>query len=191
MTRRATKLKTQAKVDAIAPAPEVASAFALSDIIDKGPNGVSITIGKAYRRVPMIDTLHAQGLFSEDEYKALKHYRHHADIADRSPLKDSIANLMRISSGSGNGPTVTLLNAVRVQDDIERAVGSLVDILRAVVVDDMSLSQWCISRGHSSEKCRERKKGRVCAIEATESALRIAQLEIKIAAGRVEAEIAA
>jgi hypothetical protein len=58
-------------------------------------------------------------------------------------------------------------------------------------VDDMSLSQWCISKGHSAEKCRERKNRRVCAIEATEGALRFAQLEIKIAAGRVEAEIAA
>lgn len=173
------------------PNPMQAGSFALEPILEKARNGRNVEIGKHYRRVPMIDTLHAQGLFSNDEYKALKHYRHHADIADRSPLKDSLANLMRISSGSGNGPTVTMLNAVRVRDDIERAVGSLVDILRAVVVDDVSLSQWCIARGHSAEKCRERKKGRVCAIEATEGALRIAQLEIKIAAGRVEAEIAA
>lgn len=177
----------------IEPTPEQArhAAFQIADIVDKVKGNVTVTIGKAYRRVPMIDTLHMQGLFNEDEYKALKHYRHHADIADRSPLKDSLLNLARITTGSGNGPTVTLLNAVRVRDDIERAVGSLVDILRAVVVDDVSLTQWCISRGHSAEKCRQRKKGRVCAIEATEGALRIAQLEIKIAAGRVEAEIAA
>lgn len=191
MARRATKLKTQAKVDAISPPHEQAGAFELSAIMDKGPNGVAIVLGKAFRRKPMIDVLYGQGLFSSDEYKALKHYRHHADLADRSPLKDSLANLMRISSGSGNGPTVNTLNAIRVRDDIERAVGSLVDILRAVVVDDLSLSQWCIARGHSAEKCRERKRGRVCAIEASEGALRIAQLEMKIAAGRVEAELSA
>lgn len=181
------------KEQPISPTPEQSrhSAFQISDIVDKAKGNVTVTIGKAYRRVPMIDTLHAQGLFTNDEYKALRHYRHHADIADRSPLKDSLANLMRISSGSGNGPTVTMLNAVRVRDDIERAAGSLLDILRAVVVDDVSLSQWCISRGHSAEKCRERKKGRVCAIEATETSLRVAQLEIKMAARRVEAEIAA
>jgi hypothetical protein len=191
MGRRAMRAKPAAKIEAIPPTPQIAGAFELSPIIDKGPGGVSIVLGKAFRRKPMIDVLYGQGLFSSDEYKALKHYRHHADLADRSPLKDSLANLMRISSGSGNGPTVTMLNAIRVRDDIERAVGSLVDILRAVVVDDMSLSQWCISRGNSAEKCRARKKGRVCAIEANEGALRIAQLEMKIAAGRVEAELAA
>lgn len=177
----------------IEPTPEQArrSAFQIADIVDKVKGNVTVTIGKAYCRVPMIDTLHGQGLFSEDEYKALKHYQHHAIIAEKSPLKDSLANLMRISSGSGNGPTINTLNAIRVRDDVERAVGSLVDILRAVVVDDVSLSQWCIAHGHSAEKCRERKKGRVCAIEPTERALRIAQLEMKIAAGRVEAELAA
>lgn len=168
-----------------------ASAFGIEPIMGKGTNGRTVELGKTLRRKPMIEVLFGQGLFSKEEYKALKHYRHHADIADRSPLKDSIANLLRISGGAGHGPTINTLNAIRVRDDVERASGSLVGILRAVVVDDMSLSQWCISRGHSAEKCRDRKQGRVCAIEATEAALRIAQLEIKMAAARVEAELAA
>lgn len=177
--------------EAIPPTPEQANRgeFTIGDVVDKGANGVSITLGKAYRRKPMIDTLHEQGLFSDDEYKALKHYRHHADIADKSPLRDSLLNLGRISTGSGNGPTITTLNAIRVRDDVERAAGTLVDILRAVVVDDVSLSEWCVRRGQSSEKCRNKPSGRVCKIEANAKALDIAKLEIQLAAKRVQAEL--
>src|SRR5688572_26328395 len=54
-------------------------AFAVEDITDKRRGGGSITIGKAYRRRPMIDVLFAADVLSQDEYKALRHYRHHAD----------------------------------------------------------------------------------------------------------------
>lgn len=185
------KAKRKAKDLPIEPTPEQSrhSAFELSDIVDKAKGGVTVTLGKAYRRVPMIDTLHEQGLFNDAEYKALKHYRHHADLADKSPLKDSLANLVRISGGSGNGPTVTMLNAVRVRDDCERAAGSLADILRAVAVDDVSLSQWAMNRYGATERCRERKRGRVCTMEPGTEGLRVSQLEMKIVARRVQAEL--
>jgi hypothetical protein len=186
MMRRGTATK---KVDPpLGPTPEQAarSRYELGDIVDKDKNGRTVEIRKAYTKVRVLEALNAQGLFSEAEYKALAHYRHHADIADKSPLRDSLLNLGRVSTGSGNGPTITTLNAIRVRDDCDRAAGSLVDILRAVIVDDTSLSQWCISRGHSSEKYRP-KRG--WAIEAKDAALRIAQVEIKMVAKWVQAEL--
>lgn len=179
------------KPDIIGPTPEQAkrSGYDLGPIVDKAANGRNVELGKAYRKVRVLEDLFGKGLFSTEEYKALTHYRHHADIADKSPLRDSILTLGRISTGSGDGPTMTTLNAIRTRNDCEAAAGQLVDILRAVIVDDVSLSQWCIDRGHSIEKCRERKNGRCCKIEAKEGALRIAQLEIKMAAGRVMAEL--
>jgi hypothetical protein len=169
------------------PPPEQlrAGTFAVEDITDKGRGGVAIAIGKAYRRKPMIDVLLAQELLTRDEHKALKHYRHHADIADRSLVRDSL-NRQR---GGSNGPTVTILNAVRIRDDCERAAGALVDILRAVVVYDHSLSQWAMDKAGAVEQCRDRKGKRICQMEPRKSALATAKLEIRVAAQRVMAEL--
>lgn len=174
----------------IEPTPEQMGdgRFALEDVTDKRNGGGTITIGKAYRRRPMIDVLYDQSLFSDREYKALQHYRHHADLVDRSLVRDSLC-FQR--GGSGAGPTITTLNAIRLVTDVERAVGSLLDILRAVVVYDKSLSQWAIERMGGKEQCRKRKGKVVCAIEPSQKALAIAKLEIRIAAERVESELSA
>jgi hypothetical protein len=162
---------------------ESANPFVIEEVRHVG-DGAAVTIGKVYRRKPMIVVL--QSLFSDAEFKALKHYRHHADIADRSPLRDSLDKQVR---GSGTGPTVELLNAIRVRDDCERAAGSLRGILRAVVVYDLSLSQWAMTQSGAIEKCRERDGRRICRMEARDKALRIAHLDIKMAAKRVQAEL--
>lgn len=168
----------------VGPTPEQASgaAFALEDVTDKRHGGGSITIGKAYRRRPMIDVLFAADVLDVEGYKALRHYRHHADIADRSLVRDSLC-LQR--GGSGDGPTITTLNAVAVVRDCEAAAGSLVDILRAVVVYDQSLSQWAMGRAGSVE---ERHKGKV-QIKPRRRALEEAKMDIRMAAKRVQAEL--
>lgn len=160
--------------------------FQLDDVMEKRRGGGIISIGKAYRRVPMIDILFAACVLSQDEYKALRHYRHHADMADRSPVRDSLC-LQR--GGSGIGPTITKLHAARVRDDCERAAGTLADILRAVVVYDQSLSQWAILRGGSVEDRYEQKGKPVVQIKPRRGALEMARLEIRIAAQRVQAEL--
>lgn len=173
------KANTARKIEIEAPTPEQAGAFVQVDITDKAANGRTISIGKAYRRKPMIEVLFAQKppIFSTAEYKALKHYRHHADVADRSPLKDSLNK----APGGGTGcPSIDVLNAVRVTADCERAAGSLRDILRAVVVDDISLSQWAMRSGSRQEGAR---------IKPHKKQLQIAQLEIKMAAVRVRNEL--
>lgn len=162
-------------------------AFVLADIVDRSANGRMIEIGTAYRRRPMIDVLHNQGLLTEEELKALRHYRHHADLVDRSPTRDSLC-LMR---GHGNGPTITTLNAAFIVRQIEAAVGALVDILRAVVVDDVSLSQWAIRRAGALEVRRQRQGKVVTLFEPRQKALAIAKLEMKFAAQRVASELRA
>lgn len=172
----------------IEPTPEQSHAFELGEVFDRQPGG-SIRLGKAYRRKRMLETLLAQGLFSEGEYGALKHYRHHADLADRSPLRDSLQSLLRVA-GNGSPPSVELLNAIRVTADCERAAGSLSIMLRAVIVDDHSLSQWAISRHGSSERSDIRNGERVTRIKPFTKALNMAQLDMKVLARRIEAELA-
>ena len=169
------------------PTPEQMHGFALVDIVDRSANGRMIEIGRAYRRRAQIDVLAEQGMFTRDELKALHHYRHHADLIARSPTRDSLC-LMR---GSGNGPTITALNAAFIVRAIEAAVGSLVDILRAVAVDDVSLSQWAIRRAGALEVRRQRQGRVVTYIEPRQRALAIAKLEMKMVAQRVASELAA
>lgn len=176
----------------IAPTAEQmgSGVFEIQDVTDKRNGGGTITIGKAYRRRPMIDVLAAAGLFSDKELKALHHYRHHADIADRSLIRDSLGK--RVSAGGNHDwPTVAKLNAVRLVADVEAAAGTLRDILRAVVVYDQSLSEWAKQAAGAVEQRRERKGRVVCTLEPRRKALEIARLEIRMAAKRVEAVLAA
>jgi hypothetical protein len=94
-----------------------------------------------YRKIRQLEALQASGFITLHQYAALKHYRHHADIADKSLTKDSLASFGQTGT-SGNGIPFEVMNAIQVTTSIERAAGRLVDILRAVVVDDKSLSQW-------------------------------------------------
>jgi hypothetical protein len=178
-------------VEIVEPTPEqMRDPFALEDVTDKRNGGSSITIGKAYRRRSMIAILFDTGVLDEAQFRALRHYRHHADIADRSLVRDSLC-LQR--GGCGDGPTITTLNAVAVTRDCEAAAGSLVDILRAVAVYDRSLSQWAIEQAGAVEKVytRQDRKGRtvpVHEIKPKPEALDRARLEIRMAAERVRAE---
>jgi hypothetical protein len=180
------KVKKAAEI-AAPPAEQMREgAFTVQDIMDKRRGGGIIAIGKAYRRKPMIDVLAGQGVFTPEEHKALRHYRHHADIADRSPTRDSLC-LQR--GGNGDGPTITTLNAVRLVADVEAAAGSLANILRAIVVDDLSLSQWAITRHGGLDKSRLRKGKEQRTVEPRDEAVKIARMEIRIAAQRVQAEL--
>jgi hypothetical protein len=185
---KSTKIKRAGRagrLDILAPTVEQMrdNMFKVEDATHVG-DGASVTIGKAYRRTPMYLVL--QSMFSDAEIKALKHYRHHADIADRSPLRDSLDKQIR---GNGTGPTVEVVNAIRVRDDCERAAGSLKDILRAVMVYDWSLSQWAMQKGGALDVCREKEGKVVCRMEPRRKVLEVAQLEIKMAAKRVMAEL--
>ena len=181
------KGSSKPKTDIAEPTPEQmhGGVFELQDVIERSPRGM-IAIGKAWCRVPMIKVLFAARVLSYDEFRALKHYRHHADMADHSPIRDSL-NIQR--GGGGNGLAFSRLHAQRVRDDCERSAGQLADILRAVVIYDLSLNQWAIRRGGSIERRRVRKGRPVVDIEARPDALEVARLEIRMAAQRVMAEL--
>lgn len=164
------------------------SAFCVEPVHDRTATGGIDLKGTAYRRRPMIEVLYEASVLSMGQLKALRHYRHHADLADRSPTRDSLC-LQR--GGSGAGMTVATLNAVRLVADVEAAAGTLADILRAVVVYDTSLSQWAMNRGGSIERQATRRGKSVTLLEPKRGALEIAKLEIRMAAVRVEAELAA
>jgi hypothetical protein len=160
--------------------------YEMGDVIDR-EGAKALRVGKAYRKVRMIELLHRRGLFTDEEAKALKHYRHHADMADRSPVRDSLC--VQRFGGNGTGPTVGMLTAIRVRESCERAAMSVQDILRSVVVYDTTLSQWAMARGGAISDCRTVKGVRVCSLRPTARALENAQLEIKIAAQRVQSEL--
>jgi hypothetical protein len=173
----------------VPPTPELMArgGHELVEIVDRTPNGRSVSIGKAFRRTRQVETLSAKGYFSEAEAKALKHYRHHADMTDRSPTKDSVAGLMMAGLGRGEDwdTPMCVVHASRVAGECEAAAGSLRDILRAVIVNDVSLSEWASLVGGSYEVV---EKGRT-RMKPKRRMLEIAKLEIRMAAKRVQAEL--
>lgn len=148
--RRTKRKKRAANDDVLGPTPEqiARQPFALSDVLDNEGGGTR-RIGKAYRKVRMVELLERRETITADQAKALRHYRHHADMADRSPLRDSL-NQQR--GGSGCGPTIAMLNAMRVASEFEAVAGSLQGMLRAVVVDDVSLDEWTVLRRQRREQ---------------------------------------
>jgi len=169
------------------PEQQRGDAFAIEIVTDKGRGGATIRIGKAYRRRSMIDILAERGVLNPDDAKALRHYRHHAIIAERSPVRDSLAR--HLPGRTGDGPGIIVLNAIRIRDDCNRAAGSLRDILRAVAIEDCSLSEWAMARAGAIENCRKRRGRLICQLEPRPKALAVAKMEIQIAASRVRAEL--
>ena len=177
----------QVKIDAVGPTPE-----------QQGKSGYELEretkagqVGQAhYRRVRQVDALEAASVITAEQAKSLRHYRHHVDIADRSPTRDSLTSWMPKGAG-GDGPGIEVLNAIRITADIENAVGSLRDILRAVVVEDQSLSQWAMAQYGSIEECYQREGRTVCQLKPRRKALDIARLDFRMAAIRVDGKVRA
>jgi hypothetical protein len=163
--------KKKAKVDPrIAPTPEASR------------HGTYVSAGMAYRRVPAIDTLLERGKISDMEHASLAFYRNQVDTSEASPIKDSLNK----GVGGGEQPlAAAVVSALLATARIERDLGALVDIARAVAVDDMSLSQWCV-RKHGGRE-RYDGKGKVVAIVpvAERQCIPIALMELKMAAHRI------
>ncbi|GLT01792.1 hypothetical protein GCM10007897_31900 [Sphingobium jiangsuense] len=145
--------------------------------------GQFVTAGASVRRVPVIETLHKTGRLSEDEYRALGYYRDQASLADRSPTRSCLDE--HIGGGQGHGPGAAVISAMLETARMERDLGSLRDIARAVAVDDMSLSQWCISQYGGRE--RYNGKGEFVAMVPNfeRKAMKVAILDIRMAARRI------
>ena len=143
--------------------------------------------GIAYRRVPVIEVLYTDSQITTRQFSGLARYRDVAVAADRSEIEDSVGKLLRNCVGGGEGGGDFALRTAIELGRLERALGSLRDVARAIAVDDMTISQWAMQQHGSLEKDR---KG-VISFEPTKKAFKIAWMDIRMAGERLAAEIGA
>ena len=86
-----------------------------------------------YRKVPVIDTMLARDQITPQEHIALGYYRDMASLADKSPLKSCIDFSVK---GGDIGPSAAITSAILETARIERDLGSLRQLARAIAVDD-------------------------------------------------------
>lgn len=162
MKRR--KGKKAAPTDIVPPTPE------------REAHNETQSLGMARRIVPEIVRLHKLGVLNDHQFKALAYYRDQASLADKSPLRSGCDFSVR---AGGSGPGVAIISAQRETWRMERDMGALWELARAVAVDDVSLRQWCINRYGGVE----RDKGIVPVRE--KFYMERTRLELKFCAGRI------
>ena len=149
--------------------------------------------GAAVRAIPVIVTLHERDVLTDDEFAALAHYRDQASLADKSPVRSNCDFSVR---GGGNGPGVAITSASLETARIERDMGPLWRLCRAVCVDDIPLDEWCIAQGLKAKQAQiDAMKGAARAMAswrqsvglpvADPEAVGIATMELKYAAGGI------
>lgn len=148
--------------------------------------------GVAYRLVPVIDTMAQTGKLSARQHYGLARYRALAD--DRSLTKDSTEALLQTGSGEPlglppgfAGMMVGKYGWERSTAFLERELGMLYDIARAIAVDDVTVSRWAMDKGGAIE----RRRGNVVWFEPRRKALAIAMMDIRMAGERLAAAIGA
>lgn len=136
------------------------------------------SVGAAVQVVPVIVRLHEQGVLNDREFAALAYYRDQASLADKSPVKSNIDFSVR----GGSGPGVAIVSAALETGRMERDMGALWTLCRAIAVDDTSLAEW-VDRQHGTMWA-----GRMCPAAAAEKLrmlIGIATFELKYAAGGI------
>lgn len=126
--------------------------------------------GAAVRVVPVIVGLHKRNVLDDREYAALAYYRDQASLAEKSPVRSCID----FSPKGSHGPGVAIVSAQLETWRIERGMGQLASLCRAVCVDDMKLEQWV-----------ERRIGHSAPADQRKHEIGIALLELKYAAGGI------
>lgn len=150
-----------------------------------------VSMGAAVRQVPVIETLLRTGKLTQAEFDVLNHYRDQASRAEDDWAQESTLAPSRVMGGGGGSfgskipvalmATPAMLETAR----IERDLGSLLPIARAIAVDDWSLSRWCIEQHGGRERYDD--KGAFVAIVpvAEKRVMDIARLELRMAARRI------
>lgn len=172
--------------DPVPPTPEQQerSGYVVHRMTERGQ-----VTGERYQKVRQVEWLLSKDLVTPDEAKALIQYRTYADMLDKSPLRDSLDKSPRGGEQGDIPPAV--IHAGRMVGAYEQAIGSLVDLVRFVVVSDKSLSEWAIDKAGAIEDCTEKNGKRVCRLKPRQKAFAIAKLEIRMAARRIIAEMEA
>ena len=134
--------------------------------------------GMAYRKTPVIDTMLAKEQITSAQYVALNYYREQASAADRSCIKSNID----FSIGTGIQRPMGHQTPQEIETHrIERDLGKLRPIARAIAVDDYSLTEWCLEQHGGNEVLR----GKNVVIEPSQKNMKRALLELRYAAGMI------
>jgi hypothetical protein len=152
-----------------------------------------VSAGMAFRVVPVIETLFTTKRLTEAEYDALLYYRTLASQAEDDEACSGPLDPEKIMGGATDSHPIggyipanmIATPAILMTAHIERQLGALRDIARAIAVNDMSLTQWCVERHGGRE--RYDGKGRFVAIVpiAEKRHVQLALLELKYAAGMI------
>ena len=138
--------------------------------------------GMATRLVPVIDTMLKRDQITPQEHLLLSYYRSQALLADRSEVKSCLDFSVK---GGDMGPPAAITSAILETARIERDLGSLRQLARAVAVEDKTLTQWCIDQ----YGCRERYDGNgkfIALVPVNETkAMAMAKMELRMAARRI------
>lgn len=156
-------------------------------------------LGIAHRMRPMLDSLAPKrengkggnGTLTQAEYEALAYYRDQASRAEDDWAQESTLAPSRVMGGGGGSfgskipvalmATPAMLETAR----IERDLGSLLPIARAIAVDDWSLSRWCIEQ-HGGRERYDGKGAFVAMVPVAEKrVMEFARVELRMAARRI------
>lgn len=150
--------------------------------------------GVAYRLIPVIDTMAQTGKLTQRQHIGLARYRDVAIAEERSLTKDSTQALLQTGSGEPlglppgfAGMLVGKYGWERSTAFLERELGMLCHIARAIAVEDVTVSRWAMEKGGAIE----RRRGNVVWFEPRRKALNEAMMEIQIAGERLAAAIGA
>lgn len=138
--------------------------------------------GMATRLVPVIDTMLKRDQITPQEHLLLSYYRSQALLADRSEVKSCLDFSVK---GGDIGPPAAITSAILETARIERDLGSLRELARAVAVEDKSITQWCIEQFGGRE--RYDGNGKFIAIVPVGETKRVqmATMELRMAARRI------
>lgn len=139
--------------------------------------------GLATRRVPVIDTMRRRQQISNDTYVRLAFYRDQASLADRTLTKSCLDFSVK---GAGDIPiSAAVTSAMLTTARIERDLGSLLPIARAIAVDDVTLTDWCVSQHGGRERYDGRGKFVAIVPVREKKVMAIAMMDLRVAATRI------
>ena len=144
--------------------------------------GEFISAAEARRRVPVIETMHKRGYLNDEQFLRLGYYQDMAILAESSPVRSCLDDTV---GGGGNGPSAAVVTGMLETARIERDLGSLRDFTRKIVVDNISVTQWCIETYGGRE--RYDKDGKFIAMVPVKESLVVpmAMMDLRHAAGRI------
>ena len=139
--------------------------------------------------------MHSKGKLSQRQFEGLSRFRDLATAEDASPRRDSLDAALQGKGGGGLGlpPGMALMRLGNTWESelhwLERELGQLLDIARAVAVKEMTVSQWAMEQSGSIERTRQTAKGVVTWFEPRRVAAKHALMDIRMAGERLAAAI--